>query len=168
MAQRPPVLKPWNMYLAPAWCALLVCLLSLTPSMLPRTAMIQAVLTGLLAALGYGLGSLLHWLFVNTRPLPEAESTQPRTAGKGSILTGGALLILGLMLYHIWQNDQREMLGMQSQSGWHMIYVVPLSAVVFALLLVISRFLRRVAGRLMAGADKLLPRRVSLSSSSLP
>src|SRR5690606_16189743 len=38
--------------------------LSLTPSLLPRTEIVQGILSGCCFAIGYGLGNLVHWLWV--------------------------------------------------------------------------------------------------------
>lgn len=182
MAGRLPVLKPWRMYCVPALGALALALLSLTPSMLPRTAVFQGVLCALAALLGYAAGSLLRWLFVSSKSAsqersasaqeldaaaqeqrPEVPKAIPsqRTAGKVAAALGVVLLVTGLLFYHLWQNDQREMLAMPRQSAWSLVYVVLVGTALLALLLVICRFIRKISLALIEIVDKVLPRRVA-------
>src|SRR5919198_1440781 len=52
--------------------------LSLTPSLLPRGWLFQAVAGGIVAAIGYGLGALVGWL---GRPPPRWEPPPPPRRG---------------------------------------------------------------------------------------
>ena len=45
------------------WGALIFGCLSFTPSLLPRTGVIQGVLCGITAAVGYGLGVAVAWIW---------------------------------------------------------------------------------------------------------
>src|SRR5699024_7836849 len=136
--------------------------LSLTPSMLPRTAVFQGVLCALAALLGYAAGALIRWLLVSSKsasqepraarqqdassPEIPSEAPQanpaPRTAGKAAAVLGVVLSAAGLVFYQLWQNDQREQLAMPHQSAWSLVYVVLVGVVLLALLLVICRFIR--------------------------
>lgn len=181
MAERLPVLKPWRMHWIPALGALALALLSLTPSMLPRTAVFQGVLCALAALLGYAAGALIRWLLVSSKsasqepraarqqdassPEIHSEAPQanpaPRTAGKAAAVLGVVLSAAGLVFYQLWQNDQREQLAMPHQSAWSLVYVVLVGVVLLALLLVICRFIRKISLALIEIVDKVLPRRVA-------
>src|SRR6516162_10800157 len=45
------------------WGALIAGCLSFTPSLLPRTGTIQGIVWGITAAIGYGLGVLIAWIW---------------------------------------------------------------------------------------------------------
>ncbi|MFY9678709.1 MAG: alpha/beta-hydrolase N-terminal domain-containing protein, partial [Glutamicibacter protophormiae] len=169
------------MYCVPALGALALALLSLTPSMLPRTAVFQGVLCALAALLGYAAGALILWLLVSSMsasqepraarqqdassPEIPSEAPQanpaPRTAGKAAAVLGVVLSAAGLVFYQLWQNDQREQLAMPHQSAWSLVYVVLVGVVLLALLLVICRFIRKISLALIEIVDKVLPRRVA-------
>ena len=46
-----------------AWGALIVGCLSFTPSLLPRSGIVQGLIWGITAAIGYGLGVLAAWIW---------------------------------------------------------------------------------------------------------
>lgn len=161
MATALPIFKPWLMFRTPALCALLLGLLSLTPSMLPRSPGLQSILMGLTALLGYGIGAVIRWLFVAVAHERTDDQPAPQYAGRGIVLLGLVMLAVGLIFHHIWQNGQREMLGMQPQSAWHMLYLLLPAALILGSLLIISRILRFLASRLIMRVDDVLPRRVS-------
>ena len=72
-AEQPTVTRPawrasrtwprWFRYTLPgSWGALLFACLAFTPSLLPRSGPFQGFVSGLSAAIGYGLGCLGAWL----------------------------------------------------------------------------------------------------------
>ena len=57
------------------WGALLGGCLSFTPSLLPRDGLIQGLVWGITAAIGYGLGVLAAWIW---RAFADRDARQPR------------------------------------------------------------------------------------------
>jgi uncharacterized membrane protein len=54
--------RRWFRYTLPgAWVALVFACLAFTPSLLPRSALLQGVVCGISAAIGYGLGVAGAW-----------------------------------------------------------------------------------------------------------
>ena len=53
-----PAPRWWSLSLPGSWGALLLVCASLTPSLLPRSGVAQGVVSGISAAMGYGLGVL--------------------------------------------------------------------------------------------------------------
>ena len=80
----------------------LACI-SLTPSMLPRAVLVQGVLTGLVFALGYGIGATLReiWKFMGLKSL-EGKLARFISWFFISILILAAIYMLGKMAN--WQN----------------------------------------------------------------
>ncbi|MET8800678.1 alpha/beta hydrolase [Nocardia sp. NPDC004568] len=92
--------------------------LSVSPSLLPRDWMFQGLISGINAAIGYGVGCLLEWLFrLWVRPrltrIP-APPTWTRYALKSAVLMTAALSA-GYMLVQSahWQREITALMGME-------------------------------------------------------
>ncbi|MBC7275788.1 alpha/beta-hydrolase family protein [Nocardioides sp.] len=110
---------------------------SLTPSLMPRTALFQALLTALCMLAGYGAGALAGWL---------VRSCGGRLAGRARVIAWrvlavvggiGTLVALGLSLR--WENEVRDLVGVDRVGVGHLVLSVLITAVLFALLLGLSR-----------------------------
>ena len=65
-----------------AWVALAFACLAFTPSLLPRSALLQGVVCGISAAIGYGVGVAGAWTwraFADRDPRPQASAQPPRS-----------------------------------------------------------------------------------------
>ncbi|MFE3999895.1 alpha/beta hydrolase [Nocardioides sp. YIM B13467] len=128
---------------------------SLTPSLMPRTALFQALLTALCMLAGYGAGALAGWL---------VRSCGGRLAGRARVvawrvLAGvagvGTLMVLGLSLR--WENQVRDLVGVERVGAWHLVLTVLITAVLFALLLGLSRGIRALGGSIGRFVGRFLP-----------
>jgi uncharacterized membrane protein len=138
----------------------LVCFcLSLTPSLLPRGPALQAVVSGISAAIGYGLGVLAVWLAaaLTTRPMRRPGRTAWR------ILAGGAAVAVLVFLYLDagWQREIHEMMGMDPPARPRYLLVVPLALLLAAGLVGLIRLLRTAA----RGIGRLLGRVIPASTA---
>ncbi|WP_454194901.1 alpha/beta hydrolase [Nocardia sp. Marseille-Q1738] len=90
--------------------------LSVTPSLLPRDWLFQGLISGINAALGYGVGCLLEWLFrlwVRPRLKFSPPPTWVRYAAKSAILFTAALsAALMLVQSARWQREITALMGM--------------------------------------------------------
>ncbi|MFE3545983.1 alpha/beta hydrolase [Nocardia sp. NPDC059177] len=90
--------------------------LSVTPSLVPRDWLFQGLISGINAAIGYGLGCVLEWIFrrwVRARiPLP-SPSDRLRYLIKATVLVVCAL-VAALMLIQSarWQREITSLMGM--------------------------------------------------------
>ena len=135
--------------------ALLVGLLflaaSLTPSLIPRGPLMQGVLGGVVMALGYLAGRILEGLW-GLADMPVLKGRLRK--GVWTALFLAVLVVLGLTLRysHVWQNDLRARMGAEPTAGGHLLQVLLVAAVVFAVLYVLGRlvsvFSRLVRSRL--------------------
>ena len=144
-APRPPA-KPGKLRellyvtLPGCWGALIVGCLSFTPSLLPRDGIIQGLIWGITAAIGYGLGVLAAWIW---RAFADRDARHPRRRSWTAFLIGAAVLVVvsfGLGQY--WQYQIRKLMGV---TGYNIAFVVvsPLiAALIFCLILLIGRGLR--------------------------
>ncbi|GAB1640573.1 alpha/beta hydrolase [Krasilnikovia sp. MM14-A1259] len=123
--------------------------LSLTPSLLPRGFVLQGLISGISAAIGYGLGVLAVWLaskLVN-RPLPRAEPFAWQVLGGVAALAVVVMMFLGSG----WQHDVYELMGMDPPPRPGFLVVLPIAALTGAGLVGLMRMLRhaaRATGRL--------------------
>src|SRR4029077_10041097 len=115
--------------------ALVFFCLSLTPSLLPRGDILQGVLSGITAVIGYGAASAL------SAGIRKIRSSEPGLRFKRIawwVLLGATVLFvpLFLVLGGHWQNDVRDLMGMSEANAWDWL-AIGLLTVVFALLLLL-------------------------------
>ncbi|GAA3168244.1 alpha/beta-hydrolase family protein [Streptomyces ramulosus] len=125
-----------------AWGALLLACLSFTPSLLPRGGVLQGVISGILAAIGYGLGVSAAWIwrvFADRGPRPARRSSWRAFCIAGIVLLGVAF---GLGQY--WQHQIRHMLDATQYSLLQTIASLPLAFLLFWLILSAARGVRAV------------------------
>jgi uncharacterized membrane protein len=129
--------------------------LSLTPSLLPRGYLFQGLISGLLAAIGYGLGVLAVWLVrhLTERPLPRATPAAWWTLAAVAAVATVVFLVLGAG----WQRDIHRLMGVDSPPGPGFVVVLPIAAVTAALFVGLVRLLRRAAQRLAALLGRWIP-----------
>ncbi|MFC9787919.1 alpha/beta-hydrolase family protein [Rhodococcus sp. NPDC127528] len=116
---------------------------SVAPSLLPRGVTTQALLTGGLTALGWGLAVL--WRQVSRRhPRPAAGGpARPLAALIGAAVLGGAIVLADR-----WQNGLRAAMGAPAVGPGHWLAVLAGGAAVCALLVTMGRAVRAAGRRL--------------------
>lgn len=134
---------------------------SLTPTLVPRTAMTQGVLGGVCFAVGYGLGTAWRWLWAYLE-LPKPNERVRRIANAG--IGGICLLVVGVFLANAadWQNSIRAVMAMEPIASAHPLRVSLIAFATFVLLLALARLFRLVALFLARRPLGFMPRRVAL------
>jgi uncharacterized membrane protein len=133
-----------------AWVALVFACLAFTPSLLPRSALLQGVVCGISAAIGYGLGVAGAWTW---RAFADRDPRRPRPgAWRVFAVSAAVLLVVAIVLGQWWQGQLRDLMGAPTPNLL-LLVLLPLAAVaLFTGLVALSRSLRglyhRVAGRL--------------------
>jgi uncharacterized membrane protein len=125
--------------------------LSLTPSLLPRSWLFQAVAGGIVAAIGYGLGVLVGWLVRRlTGWVPGART---RRVGWWALGVGAAaLLVVFLVLGSGWQRELHRLIGEPPPASHHTVRILLGAVLLFAALVGSARLLRgfaRLLGRVL-------------------
>jgi uncharacterized membrane protein len=141
--------------------ALFSVTISLLPSLLPRDAAVQGVISGVSLLVGYGLGTAVASLYRYLR-IPSVPAAVRAVV---LALTVGVVLVLAVLAVWKqvgWQNDLRRLYGMEpiGPGGWPLIVAVTL--VVAAGGLVLARAVRAAFSRLR----RMLGRRLSRELSS--
>jgi uncharacterized membrane protein len=136
--------------------AVLVFGAALTPSLLPRPWLLEGVIAGLGAALGYGLGVLVSWL-VRRTPLREPSAVVKHRAWVGLRVAGPLLAVWFLLLGVGWQNEVRTLVG-EPDEGLVTAVLVAVVAVPVALgALLLGRAIRRLNDVVVRLLARFLP-----------
>jgi len=133
--------------------------LSLTPSLLPRGPGLQAVVGGISAAIGYGLGVLLVWLAGKLRNRPMRRPG--RTAWRILAVVAAVAVLIFLYLGAGWQQEIHEMMGLDAPARPRYLLVLPLALLLAAGLVGLIRLLRHAA----RGIGRLLGRVIPASTA---
>jgi uncharacterized membrane protein len=123
-----------------AWVALVFGCLAFTPSLLPRSALLQGVVCGISAAIGYGLGVAGAWTwraFADRDPRPVRPG-----AWRVFAVSAAVLLVAAIVLGQWWQAQLRDLMGAPTPNPLVLV-LLPLAAVaLFTGLVALSRWLR--------------------------
>ena len=133
---------------------------SLTPSLIPRSFLLQGVLAGVCFAIGYGLGVLIRVLW-NYLELPEAGDRVRRTGTWiGAV---AALIIVTVFVWHAaeQQNSIRIRMDMPLVDSARPLEVGLIAALVFAVLIVMARLIYLLFRSIKRRVNRYVPIRVS-------
>ena len=135
--------------------------LSLTPSLLPRSAFIQGLVSGLSFAVGYGLGALGHgiWHYLELRAAPRRLTRAVRLA---MAVTCALTAAFFLWQASAWQDSIRALMDMEPSEGTRPFTVGLIAVAIFAVVLLLARLFRLVAAAVSRFLSRYVPRRVSL------
>ncbi|MGW4329734.1 alpha/beta hydrolase [Nocardia sp. NPDC004573] len=142
--------------------------LSVTPSLLPRDWLFQGLISGINAAIGYGAGCLLEWLFrlwVRPRLKISPPPTWARYAVKSAVLLTAALsAALMLVQSARWQREITALMGMEGtttpaylRTGLLSLAVGAAAVAVYRTLREFILFLARVLNRWVRVPRELAP-----------
>ncbi|GLW28620.1 alpha/beta hydrolase [Actinoplanes regularis] len=113
--------------------------LAFTPSLLPRTGILQGVVAGITAAMGYALGTAIGALIrIRFRFSPRAVRIWWRVLAVLLLPMIATCLVLGVR----WQRELRLRLGMAPAQEYDIVRTVGASLLTFGLILLIARALR--------------------------
>ncbi|HEY8472198.1 MAG TPA: alpha/beta-hydrolase family protein [Natronosporangium sp.] len=138
--------------------AVLLFCLSLTPSLLPRHWALQAVVSGITMAIGYGIGASIGAVARRIWPRLPAAPTRAWWILGG---VGGLLAAVFLGLGESWQREVRQLVDASPQTGWHPVPIATVAAGVFGLLLLAARGIRLATRRLANTFGRFSPRPVA-------
>jgi uncharacterized membrane protein len=147
---RAPRRRRFRYTLPGAWVALVFACLAFTPSLLPRSALLQGVVCGISAAIGYGVGVAGAWTW---RAFADRDPRPPRPgAWRVFAISAAAALVLALGLGQWWQAQLRDLMDAPTPSPLLLVLLPLVAAALFTGLVALSRSLRgayhRAAGRL--------------------
>ena len=158
-----PARKPWwvrHYTFTGTTVGLIFIWFSLTPSLLPRGALFQGLVSGFSGAIGYGLGVFAVWL---VRFLAGWESSPPPPRWAWKVLLPVAVVgqVLMAIRFHVWQDDVRDLMGVEHLKWYDYPLAAALSVVVLFMLVEIGQFIRWLVRFLVGQVDRFVPFRLS-------
>ena len=137
--------------------------LSMSPSLIPRDPIIQGILSGVIAAIGYWLGLAVVWLWTFFELPVLAERPAKRVFLGASAVT---ILFVGFSLWFgaDWQDSLREFFGLEPLEGIYAPIVLAVAIPLALLLREIGRVFSWTARTISRQLDRFVPRRVSVSA----
>lgn len=135
--------------------------LSLTPSLVPRPWLLQGVVGGITAAIGYGIGSVVSTVWRALFRWRPSEETRAHL--------WQAYWVLGLVL-SVWlitqsahsQRRLRELQGLEPALTWHTPVIMLIAVLLWALLLLAARGIRLGARTLIHALHRFVPLPVAI------
>ncbi len=136
--------------------------LSLTPSLLPRSAVFQGAVSGVSGAIGYGLGVFAVWLVRYMRTTNDSPPA-PRWAWKALIPVGAIGIIVMAVEFHVWQDDVRDLMGVEHLTWYDYPLAAVLALVVLFSVVEIGQATRKLVAFLVDKLDRVAPFRLSVT-----
>lgn len=140
--------------------ATLFFLASLTPSLVPRTFIMQGVLSGVCFVAGYSVGVLIRWVWTYLE-LPQAPDRVLQISKVVVAILCLAAAVAVLRQTAEWQNSIRLLMQLEPVPTGHVLEVCLIASatvVVLFLLAWLFRIIFRIGSR---GSGRLVPRRLS-------
>jgi uncharacterized membrane protein len=133
---------------------------SLTPSLLPRSYVMQGVLSGCSLAAGYGIGVLGVWLWAYLE-LPSFKGSAGRILKL--VALAGCAAVAGVYLWRAaeWQNSIRALMALDPVDTAHPTKVGLIAVLVFAVLIALARLFRLTLRFVSRRLRPFVPTRVS-------
>jgi uncharacterized membrane protein len=120
--------------------ALAFACLAFTPSLLPRSAVLQGVVCGITAAVGYGVGVAGAWTW---RAFADRDPRPPRPgAWQVFTIVAAVALVVALILGRWWQAQLRDLMGAPTPNPLLLVLLPLLGIAIFTGLVALSRSLR--------------------------
>ncbi|MDD4868522.1 MAG: alpha/beta-hydrolase N-terminal domain-containing protein, partial [Mycobacterium sp.] len=133
---------------------------SMTPSLLPRSALFQGLVSGISGAIGYGIGVFTVWLVRYMRDR-DSSAPAPRWAWKVLIAIGTIGMVIMAIRFHVWQDDVRDLMGVAHLKWYDYPLTAVLSLVVLFTLVELGQLVRLLVSFLVELLDRFAPFRLS-------
>ena len=133
---------------------------SVTPSLLPRTYLVQGILSGFALAIGYSVGVLAVWIY-HFFEFPEPAG-RIQLIGKQITVGVVAILFIGFVWrMTFWQNSIRDLMGMEKLETAYPYRTAMIAVLLGAILVTITRLLIAASEYLATKLNRIFPRKVS-------
>ncbi|TNC65382.1 alpha/beta hydrolase [Rubellimicrobium roseum] len=134
--------------------------LSLTPSLMPRDPVVQGVLGGVVAAVGYEVANLVRsvWRWLG---LPDLLRPRPRPALRVGLALALACAAVGLWLAPGWQDATRRVVGLPPVEDFHRALIAGVALPLFLLVWGAGRIVGVLGRRLSRWGRRYLPPRIA-------
>ena len=133
---------------------------SLTPSLLPRTFIMQGTLSGVSLALGYAVGILGLWLW----DYLEVPRLAPRVEKKAKVVSALIFAIIAAIFLRQtadWQNTVRTLMDLEPVASAHPTKIGLIALSVFTIVIALARLVDLIFRFVSEKLDHVVPRRIS-------
>ena len=139
--------------------AMLFLAASLTPSLIPRDAILQGVLSGGSAALGYLVGVIVHqaWLYLE---LPALRNASARNGFRAILWLAFVLVAFSAWTWSTWQDSLRELMDMSEAGGGQRLLGALVAAVISLILFLLGRLFLTLWQTIAARLRRFVPQRL--------
>ena len=134
---------------------------SMTPSMIPRPYIMQAVLSALSLLIGYGIGASFSFLW-RYLELPETTESFGRWLSRSAFAGVALLLCVVMWRTPVWENSLRSLMEMPSVSYSYSFRTLAIALIMAFAMLMLLRIIRYCIHLLDSGFTKVLPRRIAI------
>ena len=136
--------------------ALLLAWSSVTPSLLPRSTLLQGIVAGISGAFGYGVGETAAWV---VRRLSGWRPSSAVRARAWSVLgvVGAIVTVVALVAGWRWQVDLHELMDEPAPAAYDSVLLLVVAVLVFVGLVAFGRVLRRLTGWVLRRTVGRLP-----------
>lgn len=164
MAERTPTEHAGAVYVSALGLVLAAAFFtaSLTPSLMPRDAVAQGVLGGIVAAIGHELGGILVWIW-SFLGLPMPGPARRRGLLGGALVVAAALCAFGLTQADDWQDAIRRVMHLPPVEEAHILTVGGVALAVFVLLWLVARLFALVRRRVTRWTNRVVPPRIGMA-----
>lgn len=153
-------LSGWGLVVAAAYF-----LISMSPSLLPRTWYLQGAISGLCVAAGYALGVVLGWAVRHLTELLGLHVMVSRRAGhvlRDALPVFAAVAVVWLTVTNVrGQGRTAEVVHLRPLGPLDWLGAIVISLAVGAFFLLLARGLRRATDRLAEAAGRVLPKAIA-------
>ena len=133
---------------------------SLTPSLIPRSFLIQGVLSGLCFSIGYALGVGWRWLW-RFLELPEPKRRLLHIANLTAAIVCALVVAVFLWRAAGWQNSIRALMGLEPVDTGHPLEVGAIALLTFLVLLALSRLFALILVFISDWLGRIMPIRTA-------
>jgi uncharacterized membrane protein len=128
---------------------------SVAPSLIPRAALIQGLLMGVCAAIGYGIGTSVGWLIRRIRKRSEWAADHRTRIVVGLMVAMVLAMAWGAGVR--WQSALADISGVPAPHRWWGPISIGSATAVFVVLLAMGRLIRRLTRALATVLGRLAP-----------
>ncbi|WP_246704431.1 alpha/beta-hydrolase family protein [Rhizobium sp. P32RR-XVIII] len=136
--------------------------LSLTPSLMPRSPLIQGALSGSCAAFGYAIGVFLVWLWAYLEILPSRVGFGRTWQVVAAVFCIG-IATLFLWQASSWQNSVRDLMGLDPVTSADPVKLIAVALAVFCALVVVGRLFKYTFLFSYKWLQRFVPRRIAIA-----
>ena len=152
--------RPRRPMTLPLALGLVLLAASLTPSLIPRDAVTQGILGGLVLGAGYALGRLGVALW-RVLELPEPRKRLALGLRVALLLPAGALAVWALLRSGEWQDSIRLAMEMAPVEETHALRIALIAGAVFGVLLLLGWLVQGLFDFLRGRLHRVMPRRTA-------